>query len=171
MDMRTAIIRIFECGSVSSACILRRQSALWSGASRAVFCLPSSGVSERFWYPPLLLAARLHFWISETACTGWSKSRRSETPNLHRGNSCSLNVSAPVYCCCNQGFRTSSGSLAIFATIRRASNAITALLRTGELAAAPRFLRCRPIPPRNNVGDKLFLDHGVGRQRVWESLT
>jgi len=31
MDMRTAIIRIFECGSVSSACILRRQSALWSG--------------------------------------------------------------------------------------------------------------------------------------------
>ena len=120
MDMRTAIIRIFECGSVSSACILRRQSALWSGASRAVFCLPSSGVSERFWYPPLLLVARLHFWISETACTGWSKSRRSETPNLHRGNSCSLNVSAPVYRCCNQGFRTNSGSLPIFPAIRRA---------------------------------------------------
>jgi len=121
MDMRTAIIRIFEWLCLFGV-YLATTIGVVVGASRAVFCLPSSGVSERFWYPPLLLVARLHFWISETACTGWSKSRRSETPNLHRGiqGGCSLNVSAPVYRCCNQGFRTNSGSLPIFPAIRRA---------------------------------------------------
>ena len=170
MDMRTAIIRIFEWLCLFGVYLATTIGVVVGGLAGGLLFAVIGGVGA-FLVSAFVTGGALTLLDIGDSLPGWSKSRRSETPNLHRGNSCSLNVSAPVYCCCNQGFRTSSGSLAIFATIRRASNAITALLRTGELAAAPRFLRCRPIPPRNNVGDKLFLDHGVGRQRVWESLT
>src|SRR5262249_62303726 len=75
-----------------------------------------------------------------------------------RSDNSESNYSTPSDCCLANN---SSGSLAIFAAIRRASSRL--IVRCWSPSATPV-----QNSGRNNVPNNLFLDHGAGRQCVGE---
>jgi hypothetical protein len=123
MDMRTGIIRIFEWLCLFGVYLATTIGVVVGGLAGGLLFAVIGGVGAFLVSAFVTGGALTLLDIGDSLhrLVEIEEKRDAESTPRHPGG-CSLNVSAPVYRCCNQGFRTNSGSLAIFTAIRRASS-------------------------------------------------